>query len=175
MPYTPDPHTADAPITTFELEALIAEGGRSLRKPAAAVHLLRRVRITLAHMRDQMQRLHGEMQSANLNAAHGGAPTTLHPLDSLQFLSVEEKRRVMDGYLVSQFDTLTKELASVRATRAALTSMTNSLQFQLAGILDEPSVPQRVKNRTQQLMGEISAALSRDLDLDDPPTSSEQP
>lgn len=153
MSYVPDPSTQEQPLNVREVELLIETAGKGLLKnQRALVHFLNRVLRTMHGYRDQMQRLHREMQQSQLSQEHSGAPTTLHPIDSFRYLSEEEKKRVMDRHLEEKYDALQAELRATQAARGEVDRIVNALKFQLAGVLDEPSVPSRVKQQLSQLM-----------------------
>lgn len=153
MSYLPDPNTQDQPLNTREVELLIEARGKGLLKNQRALnHFLGRVLRTLHGYRDQMQRLHREMQQTQLSHEHSGAPTTLHPIDSFRYLSEDEKKRVMDKHLEEKYDALQGELRATQASRAEADRIVNALKFQLSGVLDEPSVPVRIKEQVQALL-----------------------
>jgi hypothetical protein len=154
MSYQPDPNLQTTPLTRHDLDQLrAANGGKGLIKNARALaHLLDRVEATMAVHRDQIQQLHHQISTRQLEQEHAGAATTLHPLDSFRFLSNEEKRRVMDADLQNKFDRLQEELESVQASRHELDRLVSQVKFHLSGIVDHPKVPSGTRDVLQAII-----------------------
>jgi len=121
------------PLNVHEVEQLIAAKGKGLLKSQRNMdHFLTRALATLRGYRQQMQHLHREIQQSQLAAEHGGAPTTLHPIDSFRYLSEAEKKRVMDQRLSDKYDAM---IAELQAAEAARTETDDDLVRDMVGVL----------------------------------------
>ena len=165
MSYVADPNLSTAPLTQADLDTIVASKGKGLVKSARNFqHFLDRVVVTVKAYRTQVQQLSRQIQQMQIEGETGGAATTLHPLDSFRYLSDDEKKRVMDASLAAKYDQLTSELAAVKASRAEADRVVGMAKYQLVAIDEDPSVPQRVKDRLKAIIdghpaGDAVAAL----------------
>ena len=183
--YTPDPNTAETPVTTVELERLIAAldgNGAGLSNRRALGHLLRRFEVTLDANHDQIRRLHTEISRTQLdNTRGGGAATTLHPADAFRYLTVEEQKSAVDGHLREKLQAFEQEERKIKDHKASLVRAGAQLRWAVTQLLDDPSVPDPVRRRFAQLLatadqidtdlGVAPAAAGPALGADPPPAA----
>lgn len=99
--YLADPTMVDVPFNLAEIEQVAADQARALKDPRKAQHFVQRTLSTVRMLKQQIQQLHRDVQTIQMDKERAGAATTLSPLDAVRYLS-EEQLEQLFGVLARQ-------------------------------------------------------------------------
>lgn len=155
--YDPSPHSIDTPLSLEEVDAIVAEGARSLARNSAAVyHLARRMGVTMRAYRQQLRKLNNDIQMIRSQMDQTGRATTLNPADAVRFLSPDQLVEMVEGHL------RTRVRATEGAWRQALETTETAERYLarakqvLDGIVEDTTVADTVKEQARALSEELS-------------------
>ena len=151
--YAPSPHTRRNIISLPETEALMADEGRVFHKsPERVLHFLARVQSTIEAYRAQIANLERDIQRLRLNAETSSRAGTVSPIESARFAPPEELARLVDSATQSRFGAAQRFYEEATALRAATVRDHSQLRFRLSGLLEDQSLPQRVRDTLATLL-----------------------
>lgn len=142
-----------------ELEELAAADPKPfLRDPRKITHLLGRVVATVSTAKAQVQQLHRDVQTLQLNSQRVGAATTMSPRDAVRYLSSQELAQVVSGthkQLLNHVLGLQQEAA---ALQRQLVAEQGKFRFAVLSVLEDPSLPPEVRARLQAALVQVPPA-----------------
>ena len=163
-PYVPDPATREAPVQEDEIRALVADGGRVLRDRRAAAHFLNRVLVTLEGNRRDFASLHRQVAEMRIKGTDGGGTSGgLDPWAAARFLPQEEFDKRASMHLRSKLDQADMVLAEITDAQRKVVGRVNAIKYAIGTLLDDPSVPQDVKDRFLALVRSVPDGAAVDL------------
>lgn len=151
--YDDSPHRLDEFVTVEELDELIADQGKHLAKDHRRTeHFLQRTVLTLQALRTQMQKLHRDVQSAQIRSSTVGAPTTLDPRSAARFLPPEELAALADELIKEKFAAMKQAEAELAASRAEMVRRVQMLKFAIATVEEDQSIPAATRDLVTSIL-----------------------
>jgi hypothetical protein len=151
--YDDAPYRLDEFVSIDEVNLLLQDQGKYLAKDYRRTeHFLHRVHTTLLGVRNQIQKLHRDVQAAQIRATTAGAPTTLDPRSAARFLPPEELAALADELIREKFSSLKRMEGELNQSRSEVTRRVQLLKFALVSLEEDPAVPADVKDRVATAM-----------------------
>jgi hypothetical protein len=158
MAYDANPLMSETVLGLDEVVALEQEQGRSVaRDQRKLAHLLHRMAITLQVAAEQRRGLNSQIQTLQMRQEQTGYATTLDPRDAVRFLSKDQLTELVEGHLKERVAAVERMAADVSRTRQLQNQELARLQFAIAGIEEDPSIPAEVRERFARLRTHVPA------------------
>lgn len=154
MAYDTSPSQSDVPIAPPEVDEWLADP-KAFRDPAAIVHMLGRLQVTLRHHQTRMTQIARDLQSLQQSAAGTGRATTLSPLDALRYLSEEQRTQVFSDAQRAHLEQARRARDEAEAYRTRIVEFIEKANGFAAQVDTHPGIPDDAKAYVRGLVATL--------------------
>jgi len=149
--YNSDPSTKNAPLRLDEVEAYLLSGAKLFKDPNTITHFVNRVSATLKEHRRRSVALRDVVERLKIKKRQGAHPVA-RALESLESLSEEDKRKLLDINYLAALDQLKEKEEVAERTRVATISETNRMRMAFSKLIQDPTIPADVRNKIKTIL-----------------------
>ena len=149
--YDRNPASTHKPITREDLEFLLNNGLKTLKDEKNSQHLLTRMLATIKESKKRISDLQLQQEKDRLVENANDHPVT-KALEVISQLTDEQKIQVLDAGYLTEMAKLRSAQESADRTRIAAISLNNRNRLDLSKVVDDPSLPENLREVINQIL-----------------------